>query len=37
MGIRQDLLDATKTEEEGGTGIGLEFWKWTEEQVKNFV
>jgi retinol dehydrogenase-12 len=35
--IRKDLLLATKSEDEGGTGNGLKFWEWTEEQVKPYV
>ncbi|KAE8449297.1 hypothetical protein EG329_008198 [Mollisiaceae sp. DMI_Dod_QoI] len=35
--IRKDLLDATKTEAEGGSGIGRKFWEWNEEQVKSFA
>ncbi|KAI1498747.1 putative short-chain dehydrogenase [Biscogniauxia marginata] len=37
MPIRKDLLDATKSEEEGGNGTVLKFWDWTEEQVKPFL
>ncbi|KAJ9150419.1 NAD(P)-binding protein [Pleurostoma richardsiae] len=35
--IRKDLLDASKPEAEGGTGIGLKFWEWSEEQVKSYA
>lgn len=35
--IRADLFAATKTEGEGGSGIGEKFWEWCEEQVKTFV
>ncbi|KAI8960086.1 short-chain dehydrogenase [Daldinia sp. FL1419] len=31
--IRKDLMDATKTEEEGGNGTAKKFWEWTDEQV----
>ncbi|KAI9737860.1 MAG: hypothetical protein M1834_009230 [Cirrosporium novae-zelandiae] len=37
MAIRKDLVDATKIEEEGGTGVGLKFWEWTEEQIKPYA
>jgi hypothetical protein len=37
MAIRKDLLEATKLEAEGGTGIGAKFWKWTEEQVDMYL
>ncbi|KAI1298196.1 hypothetical protein F5Y03DRAFT_398198 [Xylaria venustula] len=35
--IRKDLLDATKSETEGGNGHAREFWDWSEEQVKEFM
>ncbi|KIW94926.1 uncharacterized protein Z519_04905 [Cladophialophora bantiana CBS 173.52] len=35
--IRKDLLDATKSKEEGGNGHAAEFWEWTEEQIKPYV
>jgi hypothetical protein len=35
--IRKDLLDATKSKEEGGNGHAAEFWEWSEEQVKPYV
>ena len=34
--IRQDLLDATKTEAEGGNGHAKTFWEWTEDQVRSY-
>lgn len=37
MDIRSDLADATKSEAEGGTGIGKRFWEWTEEQIKPYL
>ncbi|TAQ84494.1 hypothetical protein B7494_g7187 [Chlorociboria aeruginascens] len=37
MAIRPDLVAATKTEAENGTGVGLKFWEWTEEQIKPYV
>ena len=36
MHIRKDLVDASKTKEEGGTGIAERFWEWTEKQVKPY-
>jgi retinol dehydrogenase 12 len=35
--ISQDLVQATKPEDEGGAGTSLKFWEWSEEQVKKFV
>ncbi|KAI1768460.1 hypothetical protein GGR53DRAFT_532377 [Hypoxylon sp. FL1150] len=35
--IRKDLLDATKSKDEGGNENGREFWEWCEEQVKEFL
>lgn len=37
MDIRADLEDATKSEADGGTGIGKRFWEWTEEQIKPYL
>lgn len=34
---RQDLLDALKSVEEGGTGQAREFWKWCERQTLEYV
>ncbi|VUC36588.1 unnamed protein product [Clonostachys rosea] len=35
--LQQDMLDAAKTKEEGGTGVAKSFWDWSEEQVKLYV
>ncbi|KAI0166152.1 short-chain dehydrogenase [Xylariaceae sp. FL1272] len=35
--IRKDVLQGSKPEEEGGTGIAEKFWKWSEEQTRAFV
>lgn len=35
--IRKDLVAATKTEAEGGTGGAAKFWEWNEEQVKPYL
>jgi len=35
--IRKELIQAGKTEAEGGTGNALKFWAWTEEQVKSYL
>jgi len=35
--IRKDLLNAVKSEKEGGTGGAYKFWEWTEEQVKAYL
>lgn len=37
MDIRKDLLAASKTASEGGSGIAERFWNWTEEQIKPYV
>ncbi|KAI0433045.1 hypothetical protein F5Y09DRAFT_300131 [Xylaria sp. FL1042] len=37
MRIRKDVKDATKTKDEGGSGLAGEFWAWTEEQVRPFL
>ncbi|KAH9987550.1 hypothetical protein F4779DRAFT_632348 [Xylariaceae sp. FL0662B] len=34
--IRKDLLEGSKPESEGGTGIAQKFWEWTEEQVRPY-
>lgn len=33
---RQDLLDAMKSKDEGGTGRAEEFWNWCDEQVTQY-
>ncbi|KAI1376884.1 short-chain dehydrogenase [Hypoxylon crocopeplum] len=35
--IRTDLLQGSRPQSEGGTGIAQKFWEWTEEQVKPYV
>ncbi|KUJ18111.1 short-chain dehydrogenase [Mollisia scopiformis] len=35
--MREDLEASCKTKEEGGSGVGLEFWNWCEEQVRSFA
>jgi retinol dehydrogenase-12 len=35
--MRSDLLEASKTKEDGGNGNAKDFWEWSEEQVKAFV
>ncbi|KAF9870639.1 putative short-chain dehydrogenase [Colletotrichum karsti] len=35
--IRKDLVQGSKSREEGGTGLGEDFWKWSEEQVKEYL
>lgn len=35
--IRKDLLEGSKSEEEGGTGIAQKFWKWTEDQTREYA
>lgn len=35
--LRKDIEAAGKTESEGGTGRGEEFWKWSEQQVQSYL
>ncbi|KAJ2987800.1 hypothetical protein NUW58_g4309 [Xylaria curta] len=35
--IRRDLLEASRPEEEGGTGIARKFWIWSEEQTSRYA
>jgi hypothetical protein len=35
--IRQDLLAAARSKEEGGNGTAKAFWEWSEEQVKAYL
>ncbi|KAL0938302.1 short-chain dehydrogenase [Colletotrichum truncatum] len=35
--IRDDLVQGSKSREEGGTGLAEDFWKWTEDQVKKYL
>ncbi|KAI0115904.1 short-chain dehydrogenase [Nemania sp. FL0031] len=35
--IRKDLLEGSRPEEEGGTGLARKFWKWSEEQTGRYV
>ncbi|KAG8164756.1 hypothetical protein KVR01_005031 [Diaporthe batatas] len=35
--IREDMMYATKSEAEGGTGGNCKFWEWSEGQVAAFV
>ncbi|KAI1187097.1 short-chain dehydrogenase [Nemania serpens] len=35
--IRKDLLEGSKPEEEGGTGIAQKFWKWSEQQTSQYA
>jgi retinol dehydrogenase-12 len=37
MSIRPDLLEASKTEAEGGTGLAKRFWEWHEEQIRPYL
>lgn len=37
MKLRKDLLKASKSESEGGTGIAEKFWEWNEQQVKPYI
>lgn len=34
---RVDILESLKSKEEGGTGLAAEFWKWCEEQTKEYA
>ena len=35
--LRKDIEASSKSEAEGGTGVGAKFWDWSEEQVKAYV
>ncbi len=35
--LRADLEQASKSEEDGGTGITKKFWEWSEAQVKSYM
>jgi retinol dehydrogenase 12 len=35
--IRKDLLQGSKPESEGGTGVAQKFWEWSEAQVKPYL
>ncbi|KAI1214562.1 putative short-chain dehydrogenase [Annulohypoxylon truncatum] len=35
--IRKDLVEATKTEAEGGNGTAEKFWDWCDEQIKPYI
>ncbi|ORY02748.1 putative estradiol 17 beta-dehydrogenase [Clohesyomyces aquaticus] len=35
--LRQDLINATKSEAEGGTGGCRKFWDWSENEVKSYL
>ncbi len=37
MGIRGDLVEASKLVTEGGTGIARAFWEWNEEQIESYL
>ncbi|KAI1413036.1 short-chain dehydrogenase [Hypoxylon sp. FL1857] len=35
--IRKDLIQGSRPQSEGGSGIAEKFWEWTEEQVKPYM
>lgn len=35
--VRKDIEISSKSKTAGGTGIGMEFWEWSEKQVSSFV
>jgi retinol dehydrogenase-12 len=37
MSIRGDLVQASKSVTEGGTGIARAFWEWNEEQIRSYL
>jgi len=37
MNIRKELVDGSKSKDEGGTGTAQAFWEWTEEQIKPYL
>lgn len=34
--LRKDVLLASKTKEEGGTGVGEKFWEWCDKETKEY-
>jgi len=34
--IKKSLLEAARSKVEGGSGVGQEFWRWTEKQVEPY-
>jgi retinol dehydrogenase 12 len=34
---RKDIVLATMSREDGGTGRGKEFWEWVDDQIKPFL
>ena len=34
---RKDILESLKAKEQGGTGLAAEFWRWCEEQTKEYA
>lgn len=37
MKIRGDLVEASKSKTEGGTGVVRKFWEWNKEQIKLYL
>jgi retinol dehydrogenase 12 len=35
--IKQALVNGSKPEAEGGTGVAQKFWDWCEEQVRPYT
>ncbi|CAF9908737.1 MAG: hypothetical protein ALECFALPRED_004921 [Alectoria fallacina] len=35
--LRKDIAASTKSKSEGGTGVGEQFWEWSEKQVQPYV
>lgn len=35
--LRTDIVEASKSESEGGTGLAKKWWEWTEDQVKPYL
>ncbi|KAG4220551.1 hypothetical protein PC116_g30970 [Phytophthora cactorum] len=35
--VSKAMADAAKRKSEGGSGIGEEFWKWSEEEIKKYM
>ncbi|KAI1204562.1 uncharacterized protein F4807DRAFT_446385 [Annulohypoxylon truncatum] len=35
--VSKEMIEASKTKAEGGTGVGQQFWAWTEAQIEPYL
>ncbi|KAM0443753.1 hypothetical protein ACHAO4_010434 [Trichoderma viride] len=35
--VSKEMIDGTKPESQGGTGIAASFWEWTEAQIERYI